>query len=103
MCAVTILVVVSTRSTRRSPQLGTHKPPKPTASPEQGWRPTATVVAMLFVAGSIRDTLFFAAFEIQTALLSIPTQSGLPGIESFAKIGKSVIERCADGEGPICA
>src|SRR5262249_29115534 len=86
-CATTLLVAASTRPMRASPQLGTHTEPKPTARPEQGASLTGTVATILLLAGSIREMLFFVALEIQTASGAIPTQSGLPGIDSFAVTG----------------
>jgi hypothetical protein len=80
MLATTRLVAGSTRSIRALPQHGTHTLPKPTANPEQGAFPTSMLATTLFFAGSIREMLFLMMFEIQTAPLPMPTQSGLPGM-----------------------
>ena len=60
-----------------SPQFGTQTLPKPAASPEPGFLPTAKVVTALLL-GSSRETLFFGEFETHTSL-STAIQSGAPG------------------------
>jgi hypothetical protein len=93
MLATTWLVVTSTRSTRELPQQGTQTLPKPTPNPEHGARPTGTFAITLSVFGSIREMLSLAILEIQTASFPIATQSGLPGIEIFARMGSAEIGR----------
>lgn len=50
--------------------------------PSTGKLPTS-----MFVAGSMRTTEARAWLEAHTAAVSMPSQSGLPGIESFTMIG----------------
>src|SRR5580704_6416325 len=54
MVAVTSFVLMSTRETTFSPQLGTQMLPKPAARPEHGRRPTVMAASTLFVLGSSR-------------------------------------------------
>src|SRR5690242_16628397 len=81
--AVTLLVLTSTRATVRSPQLGTHRLPKPIAKPEHGLLPVVTTSATLLVFGSSRVTLFFGLFEIHTDS-PMAIQSGAPGTSNSA-------------------
>src|SRR4051794_31824926 len=100
--ATTAFVPTSIRSTRWSAQLGDQTLPKPTAMPEQGARLTWTVAASVAEAGSIRATLFLALFEIQTVSGPMPTQSGLPGMDSFAAMGSVSIGCCTAFRLVIC-
>src|SRR5688500_762766 len=66
-----------------APQLGTHRLPNPTASPEHGCLPTAMLAATLFVLGSSRWTVSFGLFETHTCS-SMARQSGTPGSSNTA-------------------
>src|SRR5258706_10087633 len=78
MTADTAPVFTSTRAIVLSPQLGTHRLPNPTASPEQGPLPTAIVAATVLDLGSSRSTLSLGRFDTQTDS-STAIQSGDPG------------------------
>jgi hypothetical protein len=91
--ATTLFVVGSTRSIRLLPQQGTQMLPNPIPSPEHGAFPVATLATTLLFVGSIRERLFLAILEIQMAPSPMPAQSGLPGIEILARIGKAEIGR----------
>src|SRR5260221_13680741 len=67
----------STRAIVLSPQLGTHRLPNATASPEHGSAPTASVAATVLAFGSSRATEFFGRFETHTDS-STAIQSGEP-------------------------
>src|SRR5437763_16152075 len=66
IAGVTAPVARSTRAIVLSPQLGTHRLPNATASPEHGSAPTASVAATVLAFGSSRATEFFGRFETHT-------------------------------------
>src|SRR5262245_28036223 len=70
--------------------MGTHKLPKPVASPEHGLFPTATVPITLLDFGSILTTVFFGPLETQTDS-SMAIQSGAPGASKTASGVSAVI------------
>src|SRR4029079_8464676 len=76
--AVTVPVFRSTRDIVDSPQLGTHRVPKPAASPEHGALPTLIRPTTALARGSMRVTEFAGSFETHTSS-SMASQSGAPG------------------------
>src|SRR5580693_3450702 len=95
--ATTALVLMSTRETTFSPQLGTQMLPKPAASPEHGRRPTVIAASTLLVLGSSRWIVFLGPFETQTASSVITCQSGVPSIGKTASGVMAVISRLTPG------
>src|SRR6202046_5543061 len=97
MVAVTSFVLMSTRETVLSPQLGTQMLPKPAARPEHGRRPTVIAASTLLVLGSSRWMVFLGPFETQTASAVITCQSGVPSTGKTASGVMAVISRFTPG------
>src|SRR4051794_26090758 len=81
--ALTSPLFRSMRVSVLSPQFGTHNVPNAAASPEHGRAPVAIVERTVFVFGSKRATVPFAAFETHTDA-STAIQSGDPAYANTA-------------------